>query len=81
MKLKHILGLVIRLATPETAAAVKAVLSSLARLGHLKGEAGQDVTPEQLSAMWEEGRREFRTLGDEARASNAALAAGDPSEP
>lgn len=77
MNLKRILGLVISLATPQTAAAVKAVLSSLSRLGHIKGDGDEAVTAEQLAALWDEARAEFRTLGDEASASNEAIRHGE----
>jgi hypothetical protein len=76
MNLKSILSLVVGLATPQTLSSVKAVLGTLARLRHLKNDDGSDVTPEQLAVLWEAARVEFRTLGDEARASNAAIAAG-----
>lgn len=76
MNLKSILSLVVGLATPQTLASVKAVLGTLARLKHLKNDDGTDVTPEQLGALWDAARAEFRTLGDEAAASNAAINAG-----
>lgn len=73
MKFKDILGLVVSLATPQTLTSVKAVLGTLAKLGHLKNADGTDITKEQLGALWDEARSEFRTLGDEARASNAEI--------
>ena len=73
MNLKSLLALIAGLATPESLAAVKAVLATLARMRHLQGDDGQDVTPEQLSALWDAARVEFQTLGDEARASQASI--------
>lgn len=73
MNFKSILSLVIGLASPQTIAAVKAVLGTLAKFKQLKGDNGQDITPEQLAVLWDEARAEFKTLGDEAAASNAAI--------
>jgi hypothetical protein len=76
MSLKSIFTLVVGLASPQTLVSVKAVLAALAALKRLKGDTGEDVTPEQLSALWDAARVEFQMLGDEAKASQAAIDAG-----
>ena len=69
MSLKSLIALVAAIATPDTIAAVKAFARALASLKRLKGDHGEDVTPEALEVLWEAWRVEARTLGAEARAA------------
>lgn len=72
-KLKAILGLVFALATPANLTSAKAIVTALVALGSIRKDDGALVTVEELDALWDAAEANLRTLGDEARASQAAI--------
>lgn len=53
----------------------KVALKELAAVNALESQ-GQSVTPEQLAQLWADAAVPFKTLGEKAAASNAAIEAG-----
>jgi len=72
-KLKGFIMGALALVTPGNVATVKAIISGLVALGSLRKDSGDDITAAELDALWNEAAANFKTLGDEARASNAAI--------
>jgi hypothetical protein len=74
-KLKTIINLILAVATPETVAIGKAILTAAAGLGSLLKDDGTPATTADLDAIWDECVANFRTLKSEREASNARIAA------
>lgn len=72
-KLKGFIAGAIALATPANIATVKAIISGIQALGHLRRQDGTSITAEELDALWDAAEANLRTLGDEARASQTAI--------
>ena len=71
--LKGFIAGAIALATPANIATVKAIISGIQALGHLRRTDGTSITVAELDALWNDAAVNFQTLGDEGRASNATI--------
>jgi hypothetical protein len=72
-KLQGFIAGVVAFATPANIATVKAIISSVQAMGNLRKDNGDGITADELDAIWDEAGKNFKTLGDAARASAGVL--------